>query len=44
MRIKYQLGKGTEVNGKIDDLQRKPRENFSLAKNPSKYTTAYIVL
>ncbi len=31
-------------NGKINDLQRKPRKNSSLAKNPPKYTTAYIVL
>jgi hypothetical protein len=30
--------------GSIKYLYRKPRENSSLAKNPSKYTTAYIVL
>jgi hypothetical protein len=43
MRIKHTLGKVTYINGKINDLQRKPRENSSLAKNPPKYTTAYIV-
>ena len=40
MHIKHTLGKGTYINGKINDLQRKPRENSSLAKNPPKYTTA----
>ncbi len=30
--------------GKINDVQRKPRENSSLVKYPPKYTTAYIVL
>jgi hypothetical protein len=29
--------------GVINDMQRKPREMSSLAKNPPKYTTAYIV-
>ncbi|MFN9901330.1 MAG: hypothetical protein ACK55Z_21625, partial [bacterium] len=29
--------------GEINDVQRKPRENSSLGKNPQKYTTAYIV-
>jgi hypothetical protein len=29
--------------GVVNDVQRKPRENASLAKNPPKYTTAYIV-
>ncbi len=43
MRIKHTLGKITHINGKINDLQRKPRENSSLAKNPPKYTTAHIV-
>ncbi len=43
MRIKHTLGKVTYINGKINDLQRKPRENSSLAKNPPKYTTANIV-
>jgi len=43
MRIKHTLGKVTYMNGKINNLQRKPRENSSLAKNPPKYTTAYIV-
>jgi len=43
MRIKHTLGKVKYMNGKINNLQRKPRENSSLAKNPPKYTTAYIV-
>ena len=43
MHIKHTLGKGTYINGKINDLQRKPRENSSLAKIPPKYSTAYIV-
>jgi hypothetical protein len=32
-----------DLYGEIDYLERKPRENSSLAKNPPKYTTAYIV-
>ncbi len=43
MRIKHTLGKVTYINGKINDLQRKPRKYSSLAKNPPKYTTAHIV-
>jgi hypothetical protein len=43
MRIKYKLGKGTKVNGKINYLQRKPCEIFSLAKNPSKYCIPLLI-
>ena len=40
---KYNVLHPSQLCCSLNNIQRKPRENSSLGKNPPKYTTAYIV-